>query len=257
MGAGRPVKVWLARVATVLSSAWFGGALVLLALAALALLGRAPEAPAGKSRPAGTEEYRQPGFHFRDIRLVGRNRGKREWELEVATVKAPRDGKQVDFYFVRRGVVYREGEPYLFLTADGGVYYPEQNNFLMRGNIVVSRQNGDLLRAQELQWNPLTRQVTSTRPVEAKVEGIWFRANRLAVDVQTESLIAAGEVALVKENGERLTGDTLIYSFRDAAWQIQGAAELSIRIGGDGEAYVAPGLGGDAGRKMDEEGGPR
>lgn len=232
-----------ARLGRLLGSAWFGGALALLAVVAMVLLGRAPEPPAGKGRPAGAEEYAQPGLHFRDIRLVGRNRGKKEWELEVSTVKALRGTNRMDFYLVRRGVVYREGRPYLFVTADGGVYYPEQNNFLMQGHIVVSRANGDLLRAEELQWNPQTRQVTSTKPVEAKVAGTWFRANRVAVDVEGESMIAAGDVELVKKDGERLTGDTISYSLKDGAWEIQGAAELTIRTGEDAGPYVAPGLG--------------
>lgn len=227
----------------VVSSAWFGACLAVLAVGLVVYLGRAPAPPPGKERPAGAEAREVPGFHFRDIRLVGRSAGRRDWELEVAKVTAPRDGKEVEFYYVRRGVVYREGTPYLRLTADGGVYYPEQNNFLMRGHVVVSRTNGDLLRAEELQWNPLTRQVTSPKPVEAKVEGIWFRANRLVVDVETQSMIASGEVELVKDNGERMAGDTIIYSLADATWEIQGPVEFTIRLGDDGEPYVAPGLG--------------
>jgi LPS export ABC transporter protein LptC len=235
----------------VVCSFWFGGAIVAFSLAALAVLGRGPENWAGKERPAGAERHAQPGLHFRDIRLVGRREGHREWELQVATVKVPRDRGPVDFYLVRRGVVYRQGRPYLSLVADGGVYYPEQNNFVMRGHIVVSRENGDLLRAEEVQWNPATRQVTSTRPVEAKVEGVWFRANRFVVDVETQSLLASGEVQLVKEDGERLTAETIIYSLADAAWEIQGPAELRIRTGGGDEPFVAPGLGhgGEAGEQ--------
>lgn len=252
-GEGR-LRRWAERVQALVSSAWFGGLLVVLAVGAVAWLGRTPDPPTNQGRPPGSEEYEQPGFHFRDIRLVGRSQGKKQWELDVATVKSPRGARQVDFHLVRRGVVYREGQPYLSLTADGGVYYPEQNNFIMRGNVVVSRENGDLLRAQELQWNPLTRQVTSTLPVEAKVEGVWFRANRFTVDVESETMIAAGEVELVKENGERLAGDTIIYSLADASWEIQGEAELTIRTGGEREPYVAPGLGGSRAPASGEEG---
>ncbi|MGE5507694.1 MAG: LPS export ABC transporter periplasmic protein LptC [Chitinophagales bacterium] len=242
-GAGLPGRL-ASGLRRLLSSAWFGALLALLAVALVAYIGRAPAPPPGKERPAGAEARETPGFHFRDIRFVGRTAGKRDWELEVAKVTAPRDGERVDFYYVRRGVVYREGQPYLNLTADGGVYYPQQNNFLMRGHVVVSRANGDLLRGEELQWNPLTRQVTSPQPVEAKVEGIWFRANRLVVDVETETMIASGQVELVKDNGERMTGDTIIYSLKDAKWEIQGPVEFTIRLGGDDEeAFVAPGLG--------------
>ncbi|MGE5553965.1 MAG: LPS export ABC transporter periplasmic protein LptC [Betaproteobacteria bacterium] len=237
----------------VFASPWFGGAVVLLAVAA-ALLGRAPGAPVGQESPDGANRHEQAGFHFRDIRLVGRNQGKKEWELEVATVKAPRDGRRVDFYLVRRGVVYRAGRPYLYVVADGGVYYPEENSFSLRGNVVVSRANGDLLRTEELQWNPSTGQATSNRPIEAKIEGVWFRANRFALDVQAQSLTAAGEVRLVKEGGERLAGETITYSLAEASWEIEGPAELSIPTGENGRQVVWPGLGGNGGPGPGREG---
>lgn len=252
-GAGR-VREAAEKVRRAVSSAWFGALLILAAVVLLVLFGRPPDPPATKGRPEGAGDPARPGFHFRDIRLVGRSRGEKQWELSVATVSSPKGEGQVDFYFVRRGIVFRENEPYLSLTADGGVYYPEQNNFIMKGNIVVSRPNGDLLRAEELQWNPVTRQVTSTRPVEAKVEGAWFRANRFSVDVASETMVAAGEVELVKEDGERLSGDTIIYSLADGSWEIQGTAELSIRIGEGAEPFVAPGLGGGGPRDPVEEG---
>ncbi|MDI6869803.1 MAG: LPS export ABC transporter periplasmic protein LptC [Bacillota bacterium] len=242
MVAGMERAAGAGRLRKALSSPWLGGAAVFLAVAALVLLGRTPEAPVGESRPAGAG-HEQPGFHFRDIRLVGRNQGRKEWELQVATVRTSRDSRQVDFYLVRRGAVYREGRPYLYVVADRGVYYPERGSFSLYGNIVVSRENGDLLRARELQWDTLTGQVTSAQPVEAKIEGAWFRADRLAVEVEAESLTASGGVVLVGENGERLTGEAIIYSLADGSWEIRGTAELSIRTGRS-EPFVAPGLGG-------------
>ncbi|HHW14628.1 MAG TPA: LPS export ABC transporter periplasmic protein LptC [Firmicutes bacterium] len=245
---------------------WLGPAAVLAAVAAVACLlaaaafrtgrlsGRpvrrpAPplsqlsSAPREGPPPVGEARPRPPGLYFQDFHLVGRDRGEKQWELEVAAVEAPKEREEVGFRVVRRGTVFRDRRPYLFLAADGGTYRPARNEFTLRGDVVVSRPNGDLLRTAALHWDPVARRAASEGPVEAKVEGIWFRADRLTVDVDSETVTAAGRVELVQEDGQRLTGETVVYSLADAAWEIEGTAELALPLGDD-QTYVAPGLGG-------------
>lgn len=227
------------------AAGWLGPAGLAAAIATAGLLiAAAGRVPQEEPPPATPARPRPPGLYFQDFRLSGRERGERQWELEVAAAEAPEGREEVGFRVVRRGTVFRDGRPYLFLAADGGTCRPARNEFTLQGHVVVSRPNGDLLRTSALRWDPVARRATSEGPVEAKVEGIWFRADRLTVDVDAEAVTAAGRVELVREDGQRLTGETVVYSLADAAWEIRGTAELTLPLDKKDETCVAPGLGG-------------
>jgi LPS export ABC transporter protein LptC len=175
-------------------------------------------------------ESGQPGLHFKDIKFVGHHKGERQWELEAQVVDVVKDQDVVEFRQIRSGTVFRDGGPYMKFLASSGRYYAKEDNFVIEGAVNLVSKDGDVFQASSLQWNPQTRQVTSLGAVDAKVKGLWFRADRFAVDVSGEWLLASGNVQVVKDNGDSFLCEDLIYSFKDDSWQMQGQVDLTIEL---------------------------
>lgn len=200
-------------------------------LLVVALKSRTPAGSAAQTDQAPVvAESGQPGLHFKDIKFVGHHKGEKQWELEAQTVDVVKDQDVVEFRQIRSGTVFRDGGPYMKFLASSGRYYAKEDNFVIEGAVNLVSKDGDVFQASSLQWNPQTRQVTSLGAVEAKVKGLWFRADRFAVDVTGEWLLASGNVQVVKDNGDSFLCEDLIYSFKDDSWQMQGQVDLTIEL---------------------------
>ncbi|MGE5575833.1 MAG: LPS export ABC transporter periplasmic protein LptC [Syntrophothermus sp.] len=182
---------------------------------------------AAQSRSGESVEGTQPGLEFGGTKLVGRHKGEKQWELVAERIGLPEAGKLVRVKGIRDSVVYKDGKPFLHLSADEAVYQMETEGFTLKGRIQVRTTDGDRLKADELRWDGAAERLVSQGPVALSLNGAGVTAGRLVVDTRDEKLILQGDVLIARDK-ERIRSPEAVYMLKDRVLQIIGPADVHL-----------------------------
>lgn len=184
---------------------------------------------AGRLASHGGAGEDQPGLQFAGTKLVGRHKGEKQWELVAEKIGLPEADKLVRVKGIRDGVVYKDGKPFLHLSADEAVYQMDVENFTLKGRIRARTRDGDALQADELHWDNASRKLVSGGPATLSLNGAEVTAGRLVIDSGDEKLILQGGVVISREK-ERIRAPEAVYLLKDRALQIMGPAEVQLML---------------------------
>lgn len=151
---------------------WAPAALGLAAAGYLwAAHGARTEAPASQPSPPVRLEARQ-------ARVVVRHEGKPQVDLEAQRVEVSPDLMSATLEDVRRAVVFREGQEFLYVRARRIVLNRQTQNFVATGGVEVTSPKGDWLRAPELVYH-------NDRAVLSFPKGVEFQLGKTRARVRS------------------------------------------------------------------------
>lgn len=151
----------------------------LLPLAGLALLGAGYLWAAGVAR----EQAPQPQaplpvrLEAQQTRLVVRHEGKPQVDLQAQRVEVSPDLLTATLEDVRRAVVFRDGQEFLYVRARRVVLNRSTQNFVATGGVEVTSPRGDWLRAPELVYQ-------NDRAVLSFPKGVEFQLGKTRAKVR-------------------------------------------------------------------------
>lgn len=128
------------------------------------------EAPAPQSVPV------RLGAH--QTRVVVRHQGKPQVDLQARQVAVSPDLTRATLEDVRRAVVYREGQEFLYVRARRIVLNRQTQNFVATGGVEVTSPKGDWLRAPELVY-------VNDRAVLSFPKGVEFQLGKTRARVKS------------------------------------------------------------------------
>ncbi|GBD29367.1 hypothetical protein HRbin32_00455 [bacterium HR32] len=170
-----------------------GGALALAALAGAGYLWAARSARTDQSVAVPSAPVR---LEARQTRLVVRHEGRPQVDLQAQRVEVSPDLMSATLEDVRRAVVFREGQEFLYVRARRIVLNRQTQNFVATGGVEVTSPKGDWLRAPELVYHNDRAVLSFPKGVEFQLGKTQARVRSLRYFVKQDVVEMEGGVDL-------------------------------------------------------------
>lgn len=154
---------------------WAGWALLLVALAGAGYLWAARSARTDQPVAFPSAPVR---LEAQQTRLVVRHEGRPQVDLQAQRVEVSPDLMSATLEDVRRAVVFREGQEFLYVRARRIVLNRSTQNFVATGGVEVTSPKGDWLKAPELVYH-------NDRAVLSFPKGVEFQLGKTRARVRS------------------------------------------------------------------------
>jgi len=152
-----------------------GGALVLVGLVGAGYLWAARSARTDQPAAVPSAPVR---LEARQTRLMVRHEGRPQVDLQALRVEVSPDLMRATLEDVRRAVVFREGQEFLYVRAQRIVLNRQTQNFVATGGVEVTSPKGDWLKAPELVYH-------NDRAVLSFPKGVEFQLGKTRARVRS------------------------------------------------------------------------
>ncbi len=172
---------------------WAGWALVMVALAGAGYLWAVRSARTDQPAAVPPAPVR---LEAQQTRLVVRHEGRPQVDLQAQRVEVSPDLMSATLEDVRRAVVFREGQEFLYVRARRIVLNRQTQNFVATGGVEVTSPKGDWLKAPELVYHNDRAVLSFPRGVEFQLGKTRARVRSLRYFVKQDVVEMDGGVDL-------------------------------------------------------------
>jgi LPS export ABC transporter protein LptC len=197
--------------------------ILLVIISATALMRRSPSSEESPTVPSS------PGIQIGESRLVGRQEGKRQWEIDSESIHHA--GDIVTIRDINEVVIFRDESPYFYVEAEEGVWNRLSNVLELKGDrILVTGPHDFKLQSEKLVWRGHDETLESPGPVEIRYEGADIRADQMLVETK-ESLVILKENIRIQEGKHTWTLEHAVYALEQEVLGFYGDAVLNMEGG--------------------------
>ncbi len=172
---------------------WASWALVMVALAGAGYLWAVRSARTDQPAAVPPAPVR---LEAQQTRLVVRHEGRPQVDLQAQRVEVSPDLMSATLEDVRRAVVFREGQEFLYVRARRIVLNRQTQNFVATGGVEVTSPKGDWLKAPELVYHNDRAVLSFPRGVEFQLGKTRARVRSLRYFVKQDVVEMDGGVDL-------------------------------------------------------------
>ncbi len=127
------------------------------------------------------------------VRFVEDKEGRKTWELEAQSVQQYEDQNLLVLKDVKVTVYTKEGRSFV-ISGNEAKFYQNSKNAELKGNVVVTSNDGYRLRTQSVSYNHQERKVTTFDRVEIDGDQIQVQGKGLMVDMEARMFKILGQV---------------------------------------------------------------
>lgn len=120
----------------------------------------------GDGTPERVETPSSPDQEIDNFTLTHTRQGDRVWVLEADHARIYEEADRVETSDVRVDFHGEDGELQSTLTADAGILLRRTNDIEAIGRVVVTAEDGTVLRTDRLAWNERVGRISTESPVE-------------------------------------------------------------------------------------------
>lgn len=156
---------------------------------------------------APVEPVREEGSTARPPRLErvtvdGLLEGRRQWTLEVRGLEEGTEA--VGLEGIERGLFFRNGAPWITLSAGRGRWLTATNGLELEGEVQIDLVEGGHLETERVRWEGRTGVLVADAGVTATLAGDRVTAGRMVASATTGVVELGGSVELTRPDGQRL-----------------------------------------------------
>lgn len=230
------------------------GIAVLAALMIWIFYPRSPQPPPG---PAQAGEEEPVGAEFTHARIIGRQRGQRQWVVDTRRVLEESE-EWVRAETIDSGTLYRDGSPYLDLRALQARSHRVTNDLTLEGDVVAVHVEGAVFRTDRAEWTAAEERLVAPGPVSIQREGDYVEAQRMVLEWDEDTVYLYDDVFMSRTSGAWLRADRVEYQLDGEVFWVRGPFRAALpapqRRAGSGGAGPGPEAEQDAGREEESEG---
>lgn len=136
------------------------------------------------------------------VTVDGLLEGRRQWTLEVRGLE---EGTEVvGLEGIERGLFFRNGTPWITLTAGRGRWMTATNGLELEGEVQIDLVEGGHLETERVRWEGGTGLLVADTGVTATLGGDRVTADRMVASATTGVVELGGSVELTRPDGQRL-----------------------------------------------------
>lgn len=156
-----------------------------------------------------------------------RKDGKRLWHFNAARIELSPDGSQTFAHRVTDGILFRDDQPFLRLSARLVHLENASNNVEATGGVKATGNEHFSVASRLVRWNYGAKRLSCPTPVEAELRDFRFDAPRLNYQWDSGDLICEQPVEL-RAPGIRLGAKRLKASTKTRVLELGGGVHLSF-----------------------------
>lgn len=127
---------------------------------------------------------------LRDVVIVGRDRGKKRWEVAAPSVVLGKDKRDIVCKGSVNAVIYNDKQPFLHVKGSFIKMQMNTNSFFLQNGVELRRQNGDeRLITDEMTWDAVKGEFICPRPILVISPKGTFKAKQLKGNTKTGEMI--------------------------------------------------------------------
>ena len=167
-------------------------------------------------------------LNLRNLRsFIVRKNGVPLREIAARHVTLAADGSSTVATGVEKGILFRDGKPFLRLAAPRVRLDSPSNDLGADGGVRASGPDGFSVETARMRWHHLARQLECPSPVKAWVRDLVFQTARLGYDT-TSGVFKCPEKVQVSAPGVSLSSARLAVHVKTRVVKLQGGVELVI-----------------------------
>lgn len=134
--------------------------------------------------------FQLPAISMNGVIIVGRNKGKKEWEITAPSVTVSSNKKDAVYKGELRGTIFNEGEPFLIFSASFVKMQMKNRSFKAQNGVEIKRVDGnETFLTPEIEWDAPTGNFVAPGPIKVVSPNGLFMAKRLTGNTRTGKLM--------------------------------------------------------------------
>ncbi|HHV43388.1 MAG TPA: LPS export ABC transporter periplasmic protein LptC [Firmicutes bacterium] len=190
---------------------------------------RGAEQDASSPEPPSREFPADPGMYFKDVLLIGRRGGVKQWEMDASLLQVGEGQSEAVIKEIGSGIIFREGEPYLYFTGREGIWNRNTDDFHLLGEVEITTDEERFL-IEGLRYNSRQETFVSTGPVVAYIGEKELHAERMEGDLAKKQMSISGQVEITQGEKQRITADHVVYDSEGKAVELFGNVRLELEL---------------------------
>jgi LPS export ABC transporter protein LptC len=172
------------------------------------------------------EQSDEPSLQIVNLQsFLVRRGGLPLWEISARRVEVSSDRQSTRASGVGKATLFREGKPYLLITASQLVLSNTTNDLEATGQVTASGPDGFSFKTSRAVWRNLTQIVKCPNPVTAKLRGVVFQTKQLRYD-WNKGILTCPDPVEVRAPGAVFRGKNLEASLKKRQVRLEGGVEL-------------------------------
>jgi len=171
-----------------------------------------------------------PAVEVQGAKITIKEEGRKVWEFEAERIVVSANRAYVTAFNVRRGVYFRNGQPYLHLQARLVRLNQTTRDLIATGTVRASGPEGFSVHTERASWKHRTRVLRCPLVVRATLRGLTFHTNDLSYDARVGRLNCPRAVQVNSQHAQ-LRGAGAVADVKPQRIEFQNGVEIVIRPG--------------------------
>jgi LPS export ABC transporter protein LptC len=182
-----------------------------------------------------SEEKADPGMYFKDVVLIGRRSGYKQWQIDASMMVVGEGENEAAIKDIGSGMIFQDGEPTFHFTGQEGIWNRRTDDFRLLGQVEITTEKEERFLTDGMQYNSSKGTFTSSGPVVAYIGENQLNAERMEGDLSTKQLSISGHVEIKQGEKQRILADHVVYDSEEQAVELFGNVRLELKLGADEE----------------------
>lgn len=173
-----------------------------------------------------TAKSDEPSVQIKNLQsFLVRRDGLPLWEISAQNVSVEADGVTTTATRIGRGILYRDGKPFLNLSAPRLRFFKTTNDLEATGGVTATGPNQFSFQTPRALWKSREKIVVCPQPVKAQLRGLHFGTPNLSYDWD-KGVLNCPQAVEVRGQGLVLRGEKLEATLKTRQVRLEGAIEM-------------------------------
>ena len=136
------------------------------------------------------------------IRFVEDKHGRRTWELEAKQIQQYQDQNLMMLEDVKVTYYSTDGRVFI-ISGKEGKYYQDSKNMVLVGNVILTSNDGYLLKTHSVSYTHSEKKMTTPDPVQIEGEQLSLVGKGMLVDMEAKTFKVLNQVKMQWRGGGR------------------------------------------------------
>ncbi len=130
----------------------------------------------------------EPPVRIEQGEVLGIKDEKKEWLIEADSISIAQDRESTLFENIKQMIIFKDEEPHLTITAEKCIANMQSKDMELKGNVVISKEDGDSLRGERVFWHSGEERLLSNEQIELQVDDNYIVAGSFSANKEMTQL---------------------------------------------------------------------
>jgi LPS export ABC transporter protein LptC len=139
----------------------------------------------------------EPPVRIEQGEVLGIKDEKKEWLIEADSISIGQDRESTLFENIKQMIIFKDEVPHLSITAEKCIANMQSKDMELKGNVIISKEDGDSLRGERVFWYSEEERLLSNEMVELQVDDNLIVAGSFSANKEMTQLELYNRVTVI------------------------------------------------------------